>query len=313
MKRLAGLAGAILIAFALFVPVVLAASPFPHTGRVLVSTGGDVTLPAGEHADVIVVVNGVATINGEVNTLVVVDGSATLLGARTETIVAVRSPIELGAGTVVSGDVMTFDALVHQTGNAQVAGRVTDLATALVGAGIVLGSALLLIWIGFGLAMLVAGLALAGLASRQVRDAEAVISREPVQALTAGIVGLFAFPIVGIALIATLIGAPLGLAILLQVWPLVAFAGYLVAGIWIGDWVLRRASPERVSERPYLAAIVGLLILQLIAIVPVLGIVTVIASVVGFGAVIVLSIRTLRSRSVARPALQGPIPAPMAS
>jgi len=313
MKRFAGAGGSILVAFALFVPAVLAADPMPSTGRVLVSTQGDITLPAGDHADVVVVVNGVATIEGEVNTLVVIDGSATLLGARTETIVAVRSPIELGPDTVVLGDVMTFDSLVHQTGNVEIVGQVTDLATAMVGFGVALGSALLLLWIGFGLAMIVAGLLLAGLASRQVRQAEEVISQEPVVALVTGIVGLFAFPIVSIALIATLIGAPLGLAILLQVWPLVAFVGYLVAGIWIGEWVLRRTSPERVSERPYLAAVIGLLILALVGIVPVLGIVSVIASLFGFGAVMVLGFRTLRSRHSSQPTVSGPLPAPMAS
>jgi hypothetical protein len=313
MKRFFGAAGAILIAFTLFVPAVLAADPLPQTGRVLVSTEGDVTLPAGEQADLVVVVNGSATIEGDVNTLVVIDGSASLLGARIETIVAVRSPIELGPDTVVLGDVLTLDALVHQTGNVEIAGQVTDLATAMVGLGVAMASALLLLWVGLGLAMLVAGLLLAGLAARQVRAAEMVISDEPVTALAVGIVGLFAFPIIGMALIATLIGAPLGVALLLQVWPLVAFIGYLIAGIWVGDWVLRRTTPERTRERPYLASVIGLVILGLVGLVPVLGIVSAIASLFGFGSVLVLAFRTLRSRHVPQPSMSGPMPAPMAS
>ena len=56
MKRVVGALGAILLGFVLLVPVTLAASPMPQTGRVIVSTQGDVTLPAGEHADVVVVV-----------------------------------------------------------------------------------------------------------------------------------------------------------------------------------------------------------------------------------------------------------------
>jgi hypothetical protein len=312
MKRFIGAVSAILVAFVLLVPQVFAANPLPHNGRVLISTEGDITLPAGEHADVVVVVNGVATIEGEVNTLVVVDGSATLLGARTETIVAVRSPIELGADSVVLGEVMTFEAAVYQTGNAEVIGGVTDLATEMVGFGVAIASALLLLWLGFGLAMLVAGAVFAGLASRQVRAAETIISEEPVIALAAGIVGLFAFPIVGIALMATLIGVPLGVALLFQVWPLVAFVGYLVVGIWLGEWVLRRTSPERVRERPYLASFIGLLILGLVGLVPVLGIVSAIASLFGFGAVIVLGLRTLRGQ-VPQPRVAEPMPAPMSS
>jgi hypothetical protein len=312
MKRLIGIAAAAVIAFLLLIQTVLAADPLPHTDRVLISTGGDIAVPAGEHVDLVFVVNGTATIQGEVNTIIAIDGAANLFGATAETVIAVRSPIEIGPGAVVRGDVMTLDSLVHRTGNAQVQGEVTDLATVLIGIGAVLGPALLLLWLGFGLAMIVAGLLLAGLASRQVREAETLISREPGTTLVAGILGLLAFPLVAGLLIVTVIGAPLGVGILIQVWPLVAFLSYLVAGIWIGDWVLRRTSPERVRERPYLAAVVGVLLLEVVAIVPILAIVTMIASLFGFGAVIRLTFRTLSSRSIPRPTVAGPMPAPLA-
>jgi hypothetical protein len=312
MKRLAGIATAMLLSLVLFVPVALAADPFPHTGRVLVSTRGDVTLPAGEHADVIVVVNGTATIRGQVNTIVVVDGAADLLGARTETLVAVRSPVELGPGTVVQGDVMTVESTVHRTGSGQVQGQTTDMAAALVGIGAVLAPALFLLWIGFGLATIVAGLLLAGLAARQVRAAEGLISQEPVLTLAAGILGAIVIPIVAFLLIASLIGAPLGIGILLEALPLVAFVGYLIAGIWLGELVLQRTSPERVRERPYLAAFIGVLILQAVAVVPVLAIVTMFASLFGFGALLLLSFRTLRSHTVSTTSVAGPMPAPVA-
>jgi hypothetical protein len=308
--RLVGVVAAVALIFMLLVPVVLAADPAAHTGRVLVSTGGDFTLPAGEQADAVIVINGAATIEGEVNTIVVVDGSATLLGARTETIVAVRSPIELGADSVVVGDVLTVDSLVHKTGNADVQGEVSDLPSRLIGIGVVLAPALLLLWIGFGLALVVAGLVLAGLAARQVRDAEAIISREPVMALASGIVGLIAFPILAVLLIISVVGAPLGVGILLMVWPLVAFIGYLVAGIWIGDSVLRRMASGPVAERPYKAAIVGLLILAVLGMVPMLAIISAIASLFGFGAVLLLAIRTLRSHHAAQPTVPGSMPAP---
>ena len=313
MKRLVGIAGAMLIALVVLAPVALAADPMPHTGRVLVSTEGDFTLAADDQADVVVVVNGKGTILGQANTVVVVDGSLDLQGARIETVFAIRSPVEIGPDSVVLGDVMTLDSLVHQTGNADVQGEVTDLPSMLVGFGIVLAPALLLLWVGFGLAMIVAGLLLAGLAARQVRQAEAIISHEPVMAFAAGIVGLVAFPLVAVLLIVSLVGAPLGLAVLLQVWPLVAFIGYLVAGIWIGEWVLRRSSSEAVRERPYLAAVIGLVILGFMAIIPVLAIVTALASLFGFGAVLLLAFRTIRSGHQSQPSVAGHLPAPMAS
>jgi hypothetical protein len=312
MRRLFGIAAAMVVALLLLAPVVLAANPLPHTGRVLLSAGGDITLPAGEHADAVIVINGTATILGEANTVVAIDGAANLLGARAESIVAVRSPIEIGADTVVQGDVMTLDSLVHRTGNAEVSGEVKDLAASFIAVGAVLAPALLLLWIGFGLATIVAGLLLAGLATHQVRDAEALISREPGQTLVSGIVGLFAIPIVAIVLIVTVIGAPLGVGILLMLFPLIAFVGYLVAGIWIGEWVLHQTSRDREGERPYLAATVGVLILEVVAIVPVLTVVVAIASLFGFGAVLLLSLRTLRSRPSSQPTVPGPLPAPLA-
>jgi hypothetical protein len=295
MRRLFGIAAAMVIALILLAPVVLAASPLPHTGRVLLSAGGDITLPAGEHADAVIVINGTATILGEANTVVAIDGAANLLGARTESVVAVRSPIEIGADTVVQGDVMTLDSLVHRTGNAEV-----------------LAPALLLLWIGFGLATIVAGLLLAGLATRQVREAEALISREPGQTLVSGIVGLIAIPIVAIVLIVTVIGAPLGVGILLMLFPLIAFVGYLVAGIWIGEWVLHQTARDREGERPYQAAAVGVLILEVLAIVPVLTIIVAIATLFGFGAVLLLSLRTLRARPSSQPTVPGSFAAPVA-
>ncbi len=227
-----------------------------------------------------------------------------------ESVVAVRSPIEIGADTLVQGDVMTLDSLVHQTGNAEVGGEVKDIASTLLGLGIVLAPALVLLWIGFGLAGIVAGMLLAGLLPRQVRDAEALITSDPVRVLGTGIVGLFAFPIVAVLLIITVVGAPLGIGILLMAWPLAAFTGYLVAGIWIGDWILHQTARERAGERPYRAAAIGVLALEALTVVPVLGFVVGIASLFGFGAVLLLSLRTLRSRPTSEPVVPGPYAAP---
>lgn len=301
LLRLVAFAAAVLLIFVIAVPIVLGASgSLPHTGRVLVSTGGDITLPAGEQADVVVVVNGTATIEGVVNTLVVVDGSAVLNGAATETVFAVRSPVTIGTGTVVRGDVMTFDSNVHFIGTGTIQGTTRDLALDMAGIGLVLGPALLLLFVGFALAAIAAGLFLAALAARQVRAAESLISHEPVQTLLVGLAGIL-LPILLLAvLFVTVVGAPLALGILFGLWPLAAFLGYLVAGIWIGDWILSRTSPTVVRERPYLAAVIGLFLLEVAAIWPFLPM---IASLFGYGAVLLLAWRTFRPRKEATPAV----------
>ena len=78
MKRIVAIAAAMFIVLLFLVPVALAADAMPHSGRVLISTQGDVTIPAGEQADLVMVVNGTATIAGEVNTIFVVNGAAKL-------------------------------------------------------------------------------------------------------------------------------------------------------------------------------------------------------------------------------------------
>lgn len=309
MRKLLGIGGALVLALGLLVPVALAADgALPHTGRVLVSVQGDVSVPAGEHADVVVVVNGHGTIAGEVNTLVVIEGSVDVSGATIESIVAVRSPVNLGPDSVVRGDVMTVDSLVHKEGNAQVQGSVRDMAMDLAGFGLVLASALFLLWIGFAIAAIAAGLLLAALAARQIRAAEALISHEPGQTLLAALVALIVPMLVIGALFATIVGAPLAIGILLGLWPVVAFLGYLVAGIWIGDWVLGRMSPTVVRERPYLAAVIGIAILEIAGIFPLLP---AIAGLFGYGAVVLLAWRTFRGPRVAPTVVPGSIQAPV--
>lgn len=312
MKRLFAVAASMLLAFLVFSPVVFAADPsvLPHNGRVLISTGGDVTVPAGDHADAVIVVKGTATIGGEVNTIVVVDGAANLTGARTESVIAVRSPVTIGPGTIVLGDVMKVDSVVTRVGDAAIGGTVRDLAADIAGIGWFVGPAMIMAYLGFALAAIAAGLLLAGLAARQVRAAEALISHQPVNTLVAALAGVF-LPIFLVAmLVVTIVGAPLGIGILLGAWPLAAFIGYLVAGIWIGDWVLARMSPGTTRERPYLAAVVGLLILELVGILPFLPM---IATLFGFGAVLLLAWRTLRAGSMPTAPVHQPAPAPSAS
>ncbi|HEY7522337.1 MAG TPA: hypothetical protein VH720_01595 [Candidatus Limnocylindrales bacterium] len=302
------IAGAVVLSLFLAAPIAVAADPLTHNGRVIISTG-DLTIPPAEHADAVVVVNGTATIEGEVNTVVAIDGVIVLTGARAETVVAIRSPVTVGPGTIVTGDVVKLDALVQQLGDAEVQGEVTDLAAALVGVGILLAPALFLLWIGFALATIVAALGLAGLAARQVRAAGAVIAREPVTAFIAGLLGLIVIPVLAVVLMLTILGAPLGFGVLFGLWPALAFVGYLVAAIWIGDWILRRFSADPPRERPYLAAVVGVLVLGALGLVPVLALVPALMSLLGLGAVIVLALRVLRGGAASQPVIPSSAPA----
>ena len=309
IQRPAAMLLGLVIGLFLLTPLALAAEELPHSGRILISTQGDITLPAGEQADLVLVTNGTAHIAGDANTVVVIDGAVDLTGATAETVVVIRGQATVDAASVVLGDIMTLDASTSVDPAAAVGGRIRDLAPDIAGIGFVLGPALVLLYIGFALAAIAAALLLAGLAARQVRTAETLIRREPLLTVGVGLLGLFVPIVFLVFLTVTLIGAPLAFGIAFGLWPLAAFIGYLVAGIAIGDWIVGRLSPTVTRERPYLAAVVGLVVLEVVGILP---LVSAVATLFGYGAVLLLAWRTLRGET-AGSSTTLPLPSPAAS
>ena len=255
MKRLLVMAATVAFLLGLGAPAVLAGEPFPDTGRVLVSVNGPVDIPAGEHLDTLVVVGGDARISGDVRTIVIARGTATLSGATTETLVVVNGSADLQAGTTVLGDVRTLDGVVTQQPGATVQGTVKTLDADLAALGLLLIPAFILLFLGLGLAMVGAGLLVAAFWARQVRAAGSLIRREPGPVLVAGIAGMVALPLLAILLIATVIGAPMGFGILFVLLPAAAFLAWIVAAIWIGDWIVVRTRGAAEADHPYLASV----------------------------------------------------------
>jgi len=292
MRRIVGIATGLLLLLGLAASAVLAADPVTDDRTVLIAFEGDVTVPAGEQVAAVIVTRGSATIRGEVNAVVVLDGRAVLEGARVESVVAVNGTVSLDAASVVVGDVRTLSSTVDRAPGATVEGEVKGLETDLVTLGLVLAPAFFLFMLGLALATIVAGLALAALAARQVRDMERLISDEPGPVLLAGFLGLVLIPLAAVLAIVTIVGAPIGIALLVVVWPAAAYVGYLMAGIWIGDWLLARFRGSDPAGRPYAAAVVGLIVLMIVGLIPLVGAV---ASLFGFGALILHGWRAFRA------------------
>ena len=314
MKRLAGLFGALLLIATVDAPVVLAADEaLPHSGRVLMAFGGDIAVPAGEQADVVFVVGGEADVGGTVNVLTVIDGTATVHGATVESIAVVSGSVDLQEGTTVLGNVRSIESTVTQAQGVEIGGDIKGLDAELIAFGAFIGPALLLFWLGTIIATLVAGLLLAALGSRQIRSAERVIVDEPVRVFLVGLLGAIVVPILAIVAIVTIVGAPLGLGLLLGALPLLAFVGFLVAGIFLGEELLGTRK-EPASLRPYRGALLGVAVLSVVGLIPVVGgLLTAVASVFGFGAILVLGWRTVRDTGTGRTAAPQATPAPVAA
>jgi hypothetical protein len=269
----------------------------PHTGRVIVVTGGDVEIRTGEQADAVVVISGDAEIAGTVNTLFVVDGTATVTGATLETVGVINGTVDLGDGTSVTGDVLQLNSTVERADDVEISGTVKDIAGDVAGFAIFMGFAALAIWIGFGIATILVGLLVAGLAARQARSATSLISREPGTTFLVGLLAIVVTPILAVLAIATIIGMPAGFGLLLVIWPAAAFIGYIVAAIWLGEWLLGRRDGAVRPERPYAAATIGLLAAFVLGLIP---IVTAVLSILGLGAVVLAAWRTLRGTRMTR-------------
>ncbi len=240
MHRILALVAAAAIMLGVAAPAALAAEPNSDTRSVVASIAHDVDIPSGDHVDLLVIVRGHADIAGSVDTIVVIDGSATLTGASARSLVVINGSAALEPGTVVSGDVRTFDGTVTQATGAVVGGTVRTFERNPGAFALFLIPLFLLLMLGLGIAGLAAALLVAAFGARQVRNAEALISREPGTVLVAGIVGSVVLPILAILTAITVVGAPLGLGALFIVLPAMAFFGWIVAAIFVGDWLLGR-------------------------------------------------------------------------
>jgi hypothetical protein len=306
MRRLIALLVMLLMALAVAAPV-LAAEPGATTDQsVIVVVQGDVTLAPDQSAAVLVVVQGDAIVEGRVGQVTVVGGTARIAGTVGD-LAIVDGRAELLAGSMVQNDVLQLNSTVWRADGATVGGAIRPMADSLVGFGLFMGFAAILIWFGTALALLVAALLLAAFAARQVRTAGAVISREPVKAVFAGVAMVVLPPLLVVALAMTIVGLPMALTLLLMIWPTLAFIGYLVGAIWIGEWLLTRGGRPP-AERPYLAAVIGMIIAGALTLIPLVGFVI---SVFGLGGVTVAGWRTLFG-GPRQPIAYSPTPQPMA-
>jgi hypothetical protein len=298
MRRLFAITTSVLILLAMFAPAALAAGPdgrYDRVDSVLVAVNNDLDIAAGQTVDTVVVVSGDTTIAGNIGTVVIVDGTATLTGATVVNLVVADGTAVLGAGTTVTGEVSTLRGTVAQQPGAVVQGTVQaldrDLAAFAATVAILMIPVLIVLAVGFALVSFVAALAVAAFASRQVREVEALIEQRPGHVLIAGIAGTILLPLISFLLMITVIGAPVGFALAFGVLPALAFLGWLVAAIWVGDWLMAKSRGSRETGRPYRAAILGVIVLGVAGILPFVG---GIATLFGFGGLLLAAWRMLR-------------------
>jgi hypothetical protein len=316
MRRLFAIAASVALLLGLFVPAALAAGPDrpgSFAGGFILSADGVVDVPGGQHVDTVIVLRGSATIAGNVDTVIIANGSATFTGATVGTLVVADGTADLGAGTTVTGAVRTIRATVTQQPGSVIGGSFqaldADVTAFIAGIALLLIPLLLVLLVGFVLAAVAAGLFVATFAARQVREVEALITDRPGHALLAGIGGTIILPVLAILLVVSVVGAPIGFALAFLGLPVLGFVGWLVAAIWVGEWLLTRSQGRREPGRPYRAAVVGVVVLGLAGILP---FVSAIATLFGVGGLLLAAWRILRPEAPSAPAGAWPQGAPAA-
>ena len=252
-------------------------------------------------------VNGTLHVGPEerIKTAIVVDGDARIEGAVTGTLFVVHGSAIVSG--VVGGGVTVVDGVLELSPTARIGSATLPNSTLLRSDGAVITGSIsqqkgysfaslgwltslvsLLIWVSTTLLLLVVGLVFAAIGGPQLATAAHTLTDRPGESVLGAIVLWGALPMLAVLAAVTLIGIPIGLALvafLVVVW----VAGYVVAGARLGTALLRWLGQDTDGHR-YRTAIVGLVALQIVGMVPIVGgPVVALAGLLGSGALGVLA------------------------
>jgi hypothetical protein len=272
-------------------------------GDLLLRINGPVVVGPDETLQNVIVISDNATVNGTIgSSLIVINGDAVVSGRVEGDVTVVRGTLTLQSTAQVK-NLSVFDGKLVREQGSNVTGEITNSSG--FGLNWVSGVLSSIVWAGMTLVVLLAGLALAGVAGRQVRETGTLVVTAVGPTLLAVVVTWIFMPILMVVSIATLIGIPLGIGYFVFVLPVLWFFGYLVMGIELGRVILRQHAND---ARPYLAALLGLGILQAVTWVPWIGwMFAALAGVIGSGALVLRVWRAWRGPIAAAPSTTAPI------
>lgn len=267
----------------------------------------------------LVVLTGDAVVaEGEVvRTVVVFDGSAEIAGHVTETVVVLNGPVTVSGQ--VDGDVVLLNGRLSVTDGAFVGGDVyAERRTIAAGAtveGVVRSPAsvdwalgwasaitMLAVWFAIAVSVLVLGLVLIGLAPRAADATYAAVREALGPSIGWGLVVFVGLPIVAAVAMGTLVGMPLGIALLL------ALALIFAIGQTAGAWFLGRALVGGPSRA--VSFLLGWAIVSGLGLIPGLGgLMWFAATVLGLGAISVATWHARRGTAETSTPAIPPVPA----
>jgi hypothetical protein len=287
---------AVVAAIAAFIPSgALAQEDNDDKGFVL-RVNGDLRIAADETISTAWVWSGNAIVEGTVtDMLVIINGDGMVSGSIEEDIVIINGTLELGAAAVVGGDVTLIRSDIVRDPAATVEGSVRERENVFRW-GPLAGLFPIYFWFAMTISLVLAGLVFAAAGGRQLTASALAISDDTGPTLVAMIVTWIAVPVIAILAFLTLVGIPFAIALIIALLPTLWVLGYLVSGARLGMWIHGRLRGDVLpGHHPYLAVVIGVVLLQIIGLIPVLGwLIAILAGFVGSGALVWIAWRGWR-------------------
>lgn len=299
----------LLAALVSLVPLGAYAAPADREGDVTFRVNGPVRIRPNETTSSAIVIGGDAIVEGTVrDTLVVINGNAIIAGTVGGEVTVVGGTLTLRGGSSVNNVSLINSTLVREPG-ATITGRyVPDARRGFARAGRVMGA---VAWIGMTLTLMLAGLLFAAVGGRPLWRAAEALGHRAGPTLLAAFVLWSCVPALALTALLTVVGIPLGLALLVGVLPALWVLGYLVSATGIGRVLSRVLGRERIENvaHPYVPVLLGVLVLQLIGLLPFVGFaVILLAGLLGAGALTLVALQSARRGPTEGTGMPVPVP-----
>jgi hypothetical protein len=299
MVRRATLAALVLTAIALAASPALAQTASRDGDPVVVFTG-TIAVAQDQIVSDAIIFDGDATIAGHATgNVIAFHGDVAVTGTVDESVIALTGRVTLGPGAHVDGDVVSrlrpvIDPSATYGGVVRRPNWNNDWSDVRLFGRIVW-------WIGATVSSFLLGLFLILFAPRAADAVARAGTERTGPSFGWGALAFFAIPVAAAVLLGTVVGAPLGLGVMLAL-ALFYWIGYVAAAYVVGR---RLGGPDRSRV---LVFTIGWGILRLLAVIPVLaGLAWLVASLFGLGALL------LAARPSSRPAAGPPVPAATAA
>ena len=266
----------------------------------LIRINGPLNFTSDQTAGTVVVVSDDAVIDGRVmDALVVIDGKVILGGTVEGDVFVASGEISLLESARIDGDLNLYDSNMTRAAGSVIEGTTHERSAFTWSTWDSLALSAFL-WAAMTVFSVVVALLFAAVGSRQLVTSAGFITERTGQTVLAAVLGGLIIPIVAVLAILTIFGMPVGLAILLLLMPLMAGLGYIVTGTRIGLWIVERDRDPATIEHPYLAAVLGVVLLHVVGLIPFVGgMIQFFAAVLGAGALTLLAWNAWRSRGSA--------------